>query len=327
MLIQALNFKKSSGDLMGHVASLDRATLRSRVSALRRKHPGISKDALHRKLVHAKCLQAGMIGAVSGMAGLVPVLGRVAQNVLGPIADAALVTTLQAELVAETLALYDVDLPDHVERMALMTVAATNMGAAAVSKEAAKAVARQAARIVGGSIARRAMPIAGIATTAAANIGITYLIGVRAQALAKMKDAPIEDWPDLIRNVTALDERKLASWAADAAKDAIDDVGRSAVGWLSRINDYVKPMIPGTAKSVRIEPTRAKPRRPRAVKLADFAPGDSNAAKRAPGKRPPAARRAAAKRGGASRTKAGGAKRAASKRSGSRRAKPRNTGA
>lgn len=325
MLIQALNFKKTSGDLMGHVARLDRATLRSRVAALRRKHPGLSKDALHRKLVHAKCLQAGMIGAVSGMAGLVPVLGKVAQNVLGPIADAALVTTLQAELVAETLALYDVDLPEHVERMALMTVAATNMGAAAVSKEAAKAVARQAARLVGGTIAKRAMPIAGIATTAAANIGITYLIGMRAQALAKMKDAPIEDWPDLIRNVTSLDERKLARWAADAAKDAIDDVGATATGWLARLNEYVRPMIPGSSKSVRIEPKRAKPRRPRAVKRQDFTPGDSNAGKRAPGKAP-TPRKRAAKKAAASKPETPG-KRAATRRRSGTRAKPRDAGA
>ncbi len=268
MLMAALNFRRTSGELWGHVDKLDRAAVRSRVAAIRRHNPGLSRDGIHRKLVYAKCVQAGVVGGISGMAGLVPVLGKVAQTVLGPIADAALVTTLQAELVAETLALYDVDLPDHAERMAVLAVAATNIGAAAVSKEAAQAVAKQAARIIGGTLAKRAMPIAGIVTTAAANIGVTYLIGMRAQALAKMKDAPLEDWPDLIRGVTSLDERKLARWAADAAKNAIDSVAHTTTGWLSKLNSYVRPMIPGTSRSVRVVPKKAsaKPRRKPAAK-------------------------------------------------------------
>ncbi|HET9482529.1 MAG TPA: hypothetical protein VFO79_01110 [Xanthomonadales bacterium] len=311
MLIQALNFRRTSGDLMGHVAKLDRAGLRSRVAALRRDHPKLSKDGLHRKLVHAKCIQAGLIGGVAGMAGLVPVLGRMAQTVLGPIADAALVTTLQAELVAETLALYEVDLPDDAERMAILAVAATNMGAAAVSKQAAKAVAHQAARLVGGTIAKRAMPIAGIVTTAAANIGVTYLIGMRAQALAKMKDAPLEDWPDLIRGVTSLDERKLARWAADAARSAIDEVSDTALGWLSKLNGYVRPMIPGTSRSKRVEPTRAKPRRKRAAKPA---------AKRATPAKPAAKRSTAPRKATAKRAATPGTRRATRKSTRTKRA-------
>ena len=282
MLNTARPLQNAATQIWGRVDKLDRDTVRERIAAMKRANPRTSRDALHKKLVYNNCLQAGVVGAVSGMAGLVPVLGRVAQTVLGPLADAALVTTLQAELVAETFALYDMDMPDHTERMAVLAVAATNIGAASVSKQAAKAVATQAAKLIGGTLARRAMPVVGVATTAAANIGITYLIGMRAQALAKMKDAPLEDWPDLIRGVTSLDERKLAQWAAEAARNAIDSVGDTAVGWLAKLNAYVRPMIPGTSHSKRVEPKRAK-----AVKR-------GGAAKRA-ARKAPARRRKAAK--------------------------------
>lgn len=296
----------ASGTFWGHANKVDIRSVRARVAALKREHPQLSRDTLHRNLVHAKCLQAGMIGAVSGLAGLIPVLGRAAQTLLGPLADAALVTTLQAELVAETLEIYDVVLPEHAQRMAVMAVAATNVGAAAVSKQAALVVTHQAARLIGGSLARRALPIAGIVTSAAANIGITYLIGMRAQKLARMKDAPIEDWPDLIRGVTSLDERKLARWAADAARAGIDQVADTATGWLSKLNDYVRPMIPGTRHSKRVVAKKAGPRKRRPARAADrptaTAPANASrktTAKRAASKRSapskPAAKRVASK--------------------------------
>ncbi|HVF34025.1 MAG TPA: hypothetical protein VND91_01730 [Candidatus Saccharimonadia bacterium] len=273
---------RASGNFWGHAKKVDIRSVRARVAAMKREHPRMSRDTLHRKLVHAKCLQAGMIGAVSGMAGLVPVFGRVAQTLLGPLADAALVTTLQAELVAETLAIYDVELPEHVERMALMAVAATNIGAAAVSKQAARAVTYQAARLIGGSLARRALPIAGIVTTAAANIGVTYLIGMRAEALAKIKDAPIEDWPDLIRGVTSLDERRLARWAADAARAGIEQVADTATGWLAKLNSYVKPLIPGTRHSTRVVARKAGTRARKSPRKAARPAEDTATATRTP---------------------------------------------
>lgn len=294
----------ASGTFWGHANKVDIRSVRARVAALEREHPNLSRDALHRKLVHAKCLQAGMVGAVAGLAGLVPVLGRAAQTLLGPLADAALVTTLQAELVAETLAIYDVSLPEHAQRMAIMAVAATNVGAATVSKQAALAVTHQAARLIGGSLARRALPVAGIVTSAAANIGVTYLIGMRAQALARMKDARIEDWPDLIRGVTSLDERKLARWAADAARTGIDQVADTATGWLSKLNDYVRPMIPRTRHSMRVVAKKAGPRkRRRARPVAGTSSEAAGAARKPAAKRTAATKTAAPRKTPARRTR------------------------
>ena len=87
----------------------DRASVKRRIHALVRSSRGRSRDELHRDLVLAKCLQTGAVGAVSGLVGALPLIGKPVAGLLGPVADAALVSTLQAELILETFALYDVE--------------------------------------------------------------------------------------------------------------------------------------------------------------------------------------------------------------------------
>ena len=227
-------------DLWRSVKAVDRAAVRKRVADIRRENPRASKETLHKKLVYAKCMQAGAVGAVTGVTSIVPVIGRVAGVVMGSLADATVVTTLQAELVAETFTLYDYDLPEHAEHMAVVAVAATNFGATAISAEVARNIAKGAAQFLGKNVARRALPIASIATSAASNVGVTYLIGMRAQALCTARDLPPDDLPDLLRQVTNIDERKLVEWAARAARDAVEQMGNTAASWLGRLNDLAR---------------------------------------------------------------------------------------
>ncbi len=233
----------------------DRAAARARVAALRRRHPRATPLTLHRRLVQAKCVQAGAVGAISGLAGFLPGPFRALGTALGPLADATLVTTLQGELVLETFALYDVDMPQSAERFAVFAIAASNVGSVAVSHRLMTSLARFASQSLGGRVLATAAPIVGLATTVAANIGLTYAIGQRALAVARLRDADLAEWPGLLRSVTDIDERKMVLWAQQSARAAVSQVSASTRDWVQRLG----AMLPGRrARSSVVAPARRK---------------------------------------------------------------------
>ncbi len=261
----------------------DREAAKSRVETLRRRMPDAPVEELHRMLVQSKCLQTGAVGALSAVADLVPGVGKIAGVFLGPIGDAAMVTALQAELVVETFAVYRVDLGEAGERFAILAIAATNVGATHASSLVAKLLTRYTGKIIGGFVFKRAIPVARIATVATKNIALTYSIGMRAQAVARFRDADLEEWPKLMRQVTNIDERTLVEWATSAARTAIDQVQDSAKSWVGRLTGLL-PNLPDIRKFVSsavvavpedgadedaapVKPKRA-PRKPAAKKTA-----------------------------------------------------------
>ncbi len=169
----------------------DRKAAKARVVALRKRLPDADNEELHRLLVQSKCLQAGAFGALSAVVELVPGAGRVAGVFLGSVIDIGTVTALQSELVLETFALYDVELGDAGERFAILAIAATNVGATHASSIVAKLLKRYAGALIGGFVLKRALPVTKIATVATKNIALTYAIGMRAQAVAKFRDADL----------------------------------------------------------------------------------------------------------------------------------------
>jgi len=291
---------RTARQLWQGIEAVDRAAVRQRIARLKRENRGVPLDRLHQRLVYAKCVQAGAVGAITELTGFIPLIGRLAGPVLGPLADAALVTTLQAELVAETFALYGVDLPESSERMAVFAIAATNIGANVVGARVVAAVASQAARVVGGTIARRALPFASIATVAATNVAVTYATGMRAQALCRMRDATIDDWPELLSKVTMIDTRKLTRLAASSASAALVQAGEVSRALLSRLRDLAPTGIfpapeavrsTGTRRSTEVKSRPAAARKPpkkaAARKPAKKAAARKPAAKTAPRKAAP----------------------------------------
>jgi hypothetical protein len=221
------------------VRRTDRALAHKRVAKLREAFPEVSQDKLHRLLVRNKCLQAGAIGALTAITGAIPGVGRIASFALGPLADSALVSALQAELVIETFALYDMEMPEHGERIAILAIAATNLGADEIAREASRWITQRAGRWIGARWLRRAWPIANIGTSAATNIAMTYAIGNRTQALCKIRDATISDWPDLFRRVALIDQDTMMNWAGKAARSAIEQATENARSWSQRIGAFM----------------------------------------------------------------------------------------
>lgn len=260
---------KKSLSLWDSVRRTDRLLARRRVERLRRAFPNASQDRLFQLLVRNKCLQAGTVGALTAITGAIPGVGRLASFALGPLADTALVSALQAELVIEILALYDVEIPENGENIAILAIAATNLGTDEIAREASRWLAQRASGLLGARWLRRAWPLANIATAAATNIAVTYAIGNRTQALCKIRDATVSDWPDLFRRVAMIDQSTMMNWAGKAAQTAIEQATDNARAWSQRIGAYmpnldflgqvtVEPKPPARIRSTRPASTKPK---------------------------------------------------------------------
>lgn len=284
MLDTATRLTQVAGDLWRGVDRVDHKAARKRVGQFRQRHPELGDDDLHAVMVNAKCLQTGVVGTVSALAGLIPGVGGLAGKVLGPLADVTVVTTLQAELIAETFALYEVELPPQAERAALLAIAASHVGVRNAGVEVARGVARQAQRLLGNGLASRALPLAQVATSAASHVALTWAIGTRARALCKMKSAGVSDWPDLLRAFTMIDERRIVRWATEATRTALDVAASAGRVWLDQLGRLMPglPRLPATSRVASRKPAERKPaarRKPARKTAASAAPARKHAAK------------------------------------------------
>lgn len=261
MLKHARRLHRAGDELWRGVRAADRSKATERVAALRQRYPSAHEATLHKHLVRSKCIQAGIVGALSSATGMLPGVGRFIGTALGPLADAGIVTTLQAELVVETFVLYDMRLPVAAEQAAVVTIAAANLGTKEVGRAVAAQLERALARNVAGRLLARALPLANIATSAATNVALTYAVGQRAQALARMKDARLDEWPELMRQLTQIDERKLTELATSAAKRAVGAMASSAASWRERLTALLPDAVTvEKPKRLRKKPAQARPR-------------------------------------------------------------------
>ena len=226
----------------------------------------MSKDELHRVIVNAKCLQAGIVGAMGSLIGLIPGSGKLAGRLLGPLADSTVVDVLQSELVAETFALYDIDLPAQAERAALLAVTASHVGVRHAGAEVARNLARHADRVIGTGLASRALPLAHVAAGTASAVAMTYAIGMRTRAMCKLRSTHPGKWPELVREFTLVDERRVVRWATTTAQIMIDSALGAGRTWLNQMGRTL-PELPEPAiaspspRSDRIVADKARPRK------------------------------------------------------------------
>ena len=243
--------RQSSLSLWDAVSHADREAALRRVERLRAAHPKAGRDALHKMLVRSKCLQAGAVGALSALTGAIPGMGRLAAFALGPLADTAVVSVLQAELVLETFALYDFELPPGAEKMAVLGIAATNIGADEIARRTGQVIAETLGKGIAARLLIKAWPLARIGTAAATNIAVTYAIGSRAQKLCKMREASLKQWPELMRSAVMISPTQLTDWATKSARTAVDQAFDMMRGWRERMTQLAPtaelPLLPEAA--------------------------------------------------------------------------------
>lgn len=258
---------RSKPTLWAAVQGTDRELARVRVERLQKRFPEASRDELHAQLTRYKCLQVGGVAALSILTSKLPGIGRIAQSALGPFADPALVSTLQAELVVETFVLYDIDMPEALLRVAVLTIAASNLGADEIARRSARTLVDTIADKLGTKLLKRAWPIAEVGTSTASHIAATYAIGQRAQALCLMRETKVSQWPGLFMGLSAIDPKDLTDWASKSARTAFEQVSDTAKAWTNRLSALV-PSFELSPASTLLGEDEDTPKRPKAGKRA-----------------------------------------------------------
>jgi hypothetical protein len=179
-------------------------------------------------LLRRKCVRAATIGGCTAAAESLPGLGKALGVVFGELVDAEMLAVTQRELVEETFNLYGLDLPAALKNTLVHKIQLFGTGASVAGDALGRSVLHRLLRRAGGLVARRALPVAAIVSSALANASVTYAIGKRAQAAARLPQASIADMPDALRAFTGLDERRIAAWSLGAVRSAIAGVGKAA---------------------------------------------------------------------------------------------------
>jgi hypothetical protein len=197
------------------VSDTDATAASKRVDELRARQPTATTEQLVEQLIKQKAMQAGMVGAATSAAALIPGFGTVASFTIGVATDVGVTLRLQSELVLEIAAAHG-HAPSHREnRNALLIVTGVNMGAERMVNQASRKLAEKAAERMAGRFIVKAIPFFGIAISAGANILTTYAIGKRANAYFALGPDAVGDWDSTFRAVTGVDERKLVGWLSD----------------------------------------------------------------------------------------------------------------
>lgn len=179
-----------------------------RVAKLSAKHQ-LQDDALVEQLIWIKARQAGLVGAATSAAALVPGLGVVAAFMIGAAADFNATLRLQSELVMEIAAARGKQLQPDEARKALFVVAGLNLGAEQLVHQMSRKLVTQLGERFASRTLVKAIPFVGVAVSAATNLVMTYLIGKRADAYFRLGEAHVGDWPESLRALTVIDEHRL----------------------------------------------------------------------------------------------------------------------
>ena len=186
-----------------------------RVQSLRAQKPYLDNAALIEQLIKQKTLQAGMVGAVTSGASLIPGLGSLAVFTLGVATDVGVTMKLQSELVLEIAAVHGHELTPDQRRTAVVVVTGVNVGAEQLVTRASRKLAEKVAERFAGRAIVKAIPFVGIAVSAGANMVTTYVIGRRADAYFGLGPEAVGDWNESLRAITGVDERKLVNWLGE----------------------------------------------------------------------------------------------------------------
>ncbi len=190
-------------------------------SAAPKPRSAAQRDAVFDTLARNACLKAGTAAAISSLTRRVPLLGRLAPTLLGPLAETVALAQVQKQLVAGIIELYEVELSDPEMRGVVLLATATNIGAQQLSKRSLDAILKQFGEGVIGTVAARVLPMATILAEITAAVASTYTVAKRAQALCKLPGTGAGNLADLLRGLSGIDQQRLLSWSGEAFRLAL----------------------------------------------------------------------------------------------------------
>ena len=232
-----------------------KSAIRKRSIVVRKRSEHIpaqpSVDAKFLALLRRKCVRAASVGAATAAAEAIPGLSQAFGLVFGELVDAQFLAAIQRELVEDTFALYGFKLPPSLHSVVVNKVQVFGAGAGIAGDALMRRTLQRALGKLGGLLARRVAPVASIISSAFSNALVTYAIGKRAQAIARLRDSPLTGMPDVLRAFSGVDERRVYAWTMEAVNEAFATIGNS-------IRSLRWPQMPW--KRAKTEP-KAKPRR------------------------------------------------------------------
>lgn len=233
-------------------------------SAARKRSVGLSKrsehvpaqpsvDAQFLALLRRKCIRAASVGAMTAAAEAIPGLSQAFGLVFGELIDAQFLAAIQRELVEDTFALYGFKLPSSVHGMVVNKVQVFGAGAGIAGDALMRRGLQRTLGKLGSMVARRVAPVVSIVSSAFSNALVTYAIGKRAQAVARLRDAPLTGMPEVLRAFSGVDERRVYAWTIEAVNESFATIGNSIrrVRW---------PRMPWKREKNELK-AQAKPRR------------------------------------------------------------------
>jgi hypothetical protein len=194
------------------------------------------RDLRFQALLRTACVKAAGVGALSALVGAIPGAGVLLRFTLGELADAAAVGAIQEKLIEDTLALYELPLPEALRKPLIAQISALGAGASLGVDAIGRRILGRFGSKLGGTVFGRVAPVIGVLTSAIGNAATTYAIGRRAEAFAKMGAAPADSLVDAFRAFTGVDERRVWEWSVTATKEALGTIGR--------VTEKVKSMNP-----------------------------------------------------------------------------------
>jgi uncharacterized protein (DUF697 family) len=213
------------------------ATARKRATPKARSRNIAAKrtpDAEFLALLRKQCLSAASVGALTAAGELIPGLSRVLGLVFGELLDAKVLANIQRHLIEKTFAIYGLELPKPVHEVLVGRVQMIGTSASVASDAILRALLKRSVGQFGTYVAVRIVPLTSIASSAFANAMVTYAVGKRAQAVAKLRDAPITGMPDAVRAFSGVDERRVLDWTVEAMKSSFALVSSTLSGLVKR---------------------------------------------------------------------------------------------
>jgi hypothetical protein len=201
--------------MVGSIDDQHIAAAAERVQAMRTRSAMATADELADKAIRQKCIDTGAVGIASSVPGLIPGVGSMLVASAGLMVDIRKTMEMQKDLVLELAAIYGREIRPADRRNLLLLVGGVDSGNKLVVKAggelAAKATIKLSSRFTSKALTK-AIPVAGILTSAAVNVVSTYLVGRRAQAYLRADPSLAEDWDDALRTLSGVDERELSRW-------------------------------------------------------------------------------------------------------------------
>jgi hypothetical protein len=201
--------------MVGSIEDSHIAAAQERVQALRVRNPGATPDELADKAIRQKCIDTGAIGVASSMPGLIPGVGSMLVASAGLVVDIRKTMEMQKDLVLELAAIYDRPITPSDRRNLLLLVGGVDSGNKFLVKASGEVVAKASLKVSSEFTSKalaKAVPVAGILTSAGVNVVSTYLVGRRAQAYLRADPALADTWDDALRTLSGVDERELTRW-------------------------------------------------------------------------------------------------------------------